>query len=164
MMAHAATAQDARFEDADEIPLRLRAESDEDLAVMAALLQDAVGKVGDAAFLKKKRRFVALVNRFRWEDAVAAERAGRPYERVRAAINIENVSHVRARGVATTESETVYSLLSLAFEPGEDGAGVVRLLLSGGAEIAAEVEALSLCVEDVSRPWTAKGTPGHGLD
>lgn len=151
---------DARMDMLEERPLRLRAEAEDDIVVLGALLQDAVGRVGDAAFLARKRRFVALVNRFRWES----ELAGREPERVRAAVNIENVSCVKARGVDASDKDAVYCVLSVTFEPGEDGAGLVRLILSGGAEIRAEVEALSIRVEDVSQPWTCKAAPHHLAD
>ena len=151
---------DARFEDAEK-PLRLLAGTPEDLAVLAALAQDAVGTVGEAAWLGKKRRFVALINRFRWEDAAAAERARRPFERVRATLSVEHVLAVRARGVALDAPATVYNLLHLAFEPGEDGAGVVRLALSGGGDIAISVEALEVTLTDVARPHQARGLPRH---
>ena len=157
--------QDARFADAepgaDARPVRLRAEGEADLRVLAALTQDAVGKVADAAFLGKRRRFVALTNRFRWEGKEAAERAGRPYERVRAALTIGEVLCVKARGVARHAPEAVYCLLDIVWEPGAEGAGVVRLVLSGGAEIAVQVEALDVTLEDVSRPWAAGGCPDH---
>lgn len=151
---------DARFEDADR-PLRLMAETAEDVAVMAAVLQDAVGVVGDAAFLPRRRRFVALLNRFRWEDRAAAERQGRPYERVRAVLSVENVAAARARGVDVSDRKAVYSLLDLAFEPGEDGAGVLRLRLAGGGDIALTVEAVDLTLVDVARPHVARGLPDH---
>ena len=49
-------------------PLRLRAEDTTDLTVLAAALQDAIFVVGDLAFDARERRFIASVNRFRWED------------------------------------------------------------------------------------------------
>ena len=155
---------DARFEDAADQPLRLTAESAEDLKVMAALAQDAVGKVGDGVFMPKKRRFVLQMNRFRWEDKAAAERAKRPYERVRSALTLENVSAVRARGVDAFDREAVWALLDIAFDPGADGAGVVRLVLSGGSEIAVSVEAIDASLADLTRPWEARGAPDHGAD
>jgi len=153
---------DARFEDADK-PLRLLAGTPEDLTILAALAQDAVGTVGEAAWLGKKRRFVALINRFRWEDAPAAERARRPFERVRATLCVEHVLGVRARGVALDAPDTVYNLLHLTFEPGDDGAGVVRLALSGGGDIAISVEALEVTLTDVARPHAARGVPRHDV-
>ena len=155
---------DARFEDAADQPLRLAAEGAEDLRVMAALAQDAVGKVGDGVFMPKKRRFVLQMNRFRWEDKRAAEAAGRPYERVRAALTLENVSTVRSRGVDAFDRDAVWSLLDIAFDEGGDGAGVVRLVLSGDAEIAVSVEAVEATLTDLTRPWEARAAPRHEDD
>lgn len=156
--------RDAHFHEGAENPLLLGAESGEDLKVIAALSQDGVGKVGEAAYLRSKRRFVILFNRFRWEDKVAAERARRPYERVRAALTIENAFAVKARGIRLQESDSVYNLLDLGFEPGADGQGVVTLALSGGGAIRVEVEALDVTLEDLSRPWEARGAPSHNDD
>ena len=64
---------DARFEDGDDRPLNLLARDGDDVAVISALLQDAVLPGADLKWDRKARRFVALVNRFRWEDRAAAE-------------------------------------------------------------------------------------------
>jgi hypothetical protein len=146
---------DARFEDAAE-PLRLKAESAEDLAVIAAVLQDAVGLVGDAAFLARRRRFAAVLNRFRWEDHGPAKA-----ERVRAGLSVENVRSVRARGFDPSARARPYSVLDLAFDSGEDGAGTLRMVLAGGAQIAFDVEALEVTLQDMSQPWPAQGIPSH---
>jgi hypothetical protein len=152
---------DARFADAADRPLRLTAETAEDLAVMATLAQDAVGRAADAAWLGRRRRFVAVMNRFRWEDKAAAERQRRPYERVRAALSVENVMAVRARGVPQGQPGAVFNLLDLLFEPGEDGTGTIRLILSGDAEIALSVEAIDVALRDLSRPWATVAAPAH---
>ena len=90
---------DARFEDAplSDRPLRLRAESADDLAVISSLVQDAVGKAGDIAWMPKKRRLVVLVHRFRWEDSAGAAQAHRPFERVRSAVTGARMLKVAAR-------------------------------------------------------------------
>ncbi len=150
-------AEDARFEDAAARPLRLIARSVEDLGVMGALTQDAAGKAADAAFLRRKRRFVALFNRYRWEEGAA-------FERVRAALSVENAQAVRARGLAKDAPDQVYNLLALRFEPGADTEGVLRLILSGDAEIAITVEALEITLTDISRPWPAQAAPRHEPD
>ena len=161
----AASGPDARFEDADagEKALRLKAETADDLAVISSLMQDAVGTLGDIVWMRKKRRLVVMANRFRWEDAEAAAAEGRPYERVRAALTLEDVLSVKGRGIAPGDREVVVSLLSVAFEPGEDGAGRVILTLAGDAEIAAEVECLDASLADLTRPWIAqaKAPPAH---
>jgi hypothetical protein len=147
--------EDARFEDGAERPLRLKAETPDDLAVLSALLQDAVGQSADISWLPRHRRLVLLVNRFRWEDAPKAERQGRPYERVRALLVVENAARVRASGIDPRDRDLVISILALGFEPGEDGAGVLRVTLAGDGELAVEVEALDVALTDVTRPYAA---------
>ena len=115
--------EDARFEDGAELPLRLRAETAEDLAVMSALLQDAVAQTSEIAWARQHRRFTLLLNRFRWEDAPAAERQGRPFERVRAVLAVDSVLKARTNGIDPRDRGLVLELLALAFEPGEDGGG-----------------------------------------
>ena len=157
---------DARFEDAplSDRPLRLRAESADDLAVISSLVQDAVGKAGDIAWMPRKRRLVVLVNRFRWEDSAEAEQARRPFERVRSALTVESVLKVRARGIDPAGKDQVYELLALLFEPSEDGAGTLTLTLAGNAEVSVKVECLEVTLADLTRPWAAKAgkAPEHG--
>lgn len=153
---------DAKFEDGGgEGPLRLRAESPEDLAVLSALTQDAVGKAGNAHYAPRRRRFSLLLYRFRWEDRARAERERRPFERVAAALTIDDVLRVRAAGIDPRERETVLNLLGLTFEPGEDGAGRLILACSGGATLSLDVECLSVGLVDLTRPWAAGGQPQH---
>ena len=157
---------DARFEDAplSDKPLRLRAESVDDLAVISSLVQDAVGKTGDVAWMPKKHRLVALVNRFRWEDSADALQARRPFERVRSAVTLENVLKVRVRGIDPANRDQIFDLLAIVFEPSEGCAGTLTLALAGNAEVAVEVECLELTLADLTRPWAAKSNhaPGHG--
>ncbi len=160
---------DARFEDASERPLRLAAESVEDLSVISALLQDAAGLARDLVWMRRKRRFVLFLNRFRWEDRDRAERAGRPYERVRAVALVENVMSVRATGLDPRDPDQALSVLQLIFEPStepEDPSGVLRVVLAGDGEIAIEVEALEMRLEDVTRPYVAPSgkAPDHSAD
>ena len=157
---------DARFEDAAERPIRLGAESAEDLEVISALLQDAVGRAGDFAWMRRKRRFALFLNRFRWEDRDRAERAGRGYERVRCVVLVENVESVRAAGLDPSDREQTVSLLRLEFHPSpdpEDPSGELRLILAGDGEVAIRVEALELRMEDVTRPYLAPSgkAPDH---
>jgi hypothetical protein len=155
---------DARFEDGSDAPLALIAQDAEDLGVMSALLQDAVLVVSDMRYVAKRREFGALLNRFRWEDRAAAERTGRAYERVRCMLVFNDVLSVRSQGVQQTEADTVLSLLSVAFEPGEDGMGRVRLTLAGDGEVVLEVESLNATARDVTRPYAApsRKVPDHG--
>ena len=53
---------DARFEDGEERPLRLLAREAADLAVMSALLQDAVLTGADLRYSRARRQFSMLLN------------------------------------------------------------------------------------------------------
>lgn len=155
---------DARFEEGGEAPLRLVAQDAEDLKVISTLLQDAVLPLTELAFDARRRRFALLLNRFRWEDRAEAERIGRAYERVRSLLVVEDVRKVQTMGFDRADKELVLSLLSMSFEPAEDGAGRLTLTLAGDGAIALDVEALEIRLDDVTRPYRAPSgkVPGHG--
>ncbi|MFE3838981.1 DUF2948 family protein [Pseudogemmobacter sonorensis] len=166
---------DARFADGDEGPLLLIARGPGDVPVLSALVQDAVLPPGEMRYAPKQRRFAALLNRFRWEDREAAEREGRPYERVRSLLTVEDVLAVRSAGIDhPDDSDAVLSILSLDWQPAaqapaEDvdpalaGPGRLVLILAGGGAIALELEALEIRLEDVTRPYLApsRKRPDH---
>lgn len=140
---------DASFADGDEAPLRLRAFDADDLTVVSGLVQDAVFPGAEMTWDSKARRFAVLLNRFRWE------RSGREAERVQTVLAIEDAVAVQSQGIDPKENETVLSLLTITFEPGEDGAGRVILTLAGDGAIAIAVEALEVVLQDVTRPYLA---------
>ena len=154
---------DARFEDGGEGPLRLMAQEAGDVPVISALLQDAVLPVGEMRLDRKRRRLVALVNRFRWEDRDAAKTAGRGYERVRSLLTVEDVLSARVQGVDLAAKDVVLSILSLEFVAGQDGTGRLIVTLAGDGAVALEVEALDLRLEDVTKPYYApsRHAPDH---
>ncbi len=155
--------EDATFEDGREAPLRLKALDAEDLSVLAALVQDAVFPGAEMRWDKKTRRFAILLNRFRWEDADKARQRKRDYERVQSVLAFEDVMRVQSQGVDKSDTDMVYSLLSMAFEAGEDGTGRIELTLAGDGAIALEVEALEVLLQDVTRPYVAPSAkaPSH---
>lgn len=155
--------EDARFEDGGETPLRLKALDADDLAVLSALVQDSIFPAKEMVWKQKERRFAILLNRFRWEDVTAAELRRRPVERVQSVLVIEDVVSVQSQGVNKSDGEMVLSLLSIAFEAGEDGTGHVLLTFAGDGQIRLEVEALEVIVRDVTRPYVApsRAVPTH---
>lgn len=156
-------AEDARFEDGAERPLHLKAETAEDVPVVAALVQDAVLAITDMSWQPKLRRLALLINRFRWEDRAAAEARGRAYERVRSLLVIDGVLSVSSQGIDRGDKDAVLSILDIQWKPADDAAGRVELVLAGDGGIAAEVECLDLTLKDVTRPYAATSgkVPGH---
>lgn len=141
---------DARFEDGANRPVNLVARDGDDLAVISALIQDAVLSAGDLRYQKSRRRFALLINRFRWEDT-----AGHAPERVRSLLVLEDVTVAQGLGVQRSDPELVLSLLSLDWEPGVDGSGLVTLTFAGDGALALGVEALDVSLKDVTRPYLA---------
>ncbi len=131
--------------------------------MLAALVQDAVFPITEMRWQKARRRFALLVNRFRWEDREAADRAGRSYERVQSLLVVDEAMAVRTQGIDRADRDTVLSLLDIGWEAGEDGTGRVLLTLAGDGAIAIEVEALDVTLRDVTRPYLAPSgkAPNH---
>jgi len=166
------TMADARFEDAQERPLRLIAQDVEDLKVISALVQDAVLTARDLTFSTRRRRFSLLVNRFRWEDHAQAQAAGRAFERVRAVLDFGDVIRVSHQGLDRRDPDTILSLLAVDFTADADAAvdaplsGRVLLTFAGNGAIALDVECLEVTLADVTRPYVApsRRAPDHGPD
>ncbi|HWF64232.1 MAG TPA: DUF2948 family protein [Rhizomicrobium sp.] len=136
---------------------KLKAGDAEDLEVISARLQDAVGRLKDFVWLPKERRFAVLLNRFRWEETKG------PGTRVQAALRFDGVSKVQSQNVKLGAPEAVVSLLAIRFTPlgGDDPGGVVELTLAGGGAFRLTVECIDAELADLTRPWTARAKPDH---
>lgn len=153
--------QDAKYEDAEELPLRLKVQDAEDLAVVSALLQDAVLPMKETSWQPDTNRFGMLVNRFRWEDKAQAENGKRAYERVQSMLVIDCVQNVSSMGIDHTNKDQIISILAVNYE-----AGKVVFTLAGDGALALDVECLDITVKDVTKPYAAvsKSAPKHALD
>lgn len=145
---------------AEPKPLRLKAEDQDDLTVISAALQDAVGQLGDFSFDPRSRRFLMVVNRYRWEAA----RPGKRGERVRTALEVDSVLAAKSRNLKQGAPDAVVSLLAMSFEPGEAPGGQLVLTFSGDGELRLSVECIDLILADVSEPWRARVQPGHRFE
>jgi hypothetical protein len=154
--------EDAKFEDAREAPVNLAALDIEDLNVISSLVQDAIFPITEMAWRAGQRRFALLLNRFRWEDEGQGRHAP---ERVQALLVIDNVLGVASNGIDRADKDLILSLLTVSFEPAEDGAGHVILTLAGDGAIRLSVEALEVTLRDVTRPYVAPSgkAPSHRL-
>lgn len=153
--------EDARFEDGGEQPLNLGAFDQDDLKVIAALAQDAVFPVTEIRWQRAQNRLGLLINRLRRET----DRHPEGVERVQSLLVVENALSVASQGIDRADKDVVLSLLDIAWEPGEDGAGHVLLTLAGDGAIRVAVEALELRLRDVTRPYRAPSgkLPQHPL-
>ena len=138
-------------------PMALVAADRDDLQAISALLQDAVLKIGDAAYLEAERRFAFVTNRFVWE--VPAGFLGRG-QRVRAGVHFDDVTNVRAKNLRLDAKDAVVEILNTDYEGDENG-GVITINLAGGGAIALSVEAINAHLKDLSEPWRASRRPKH---
>jgi hypothetical protein len=157
--------------------LRLSAEDADDLAVIAACVQDALVPIGDMAFLPAEKRFLLALNRFRWdrldaeklaasETAPAPDRGdapfweghdkGPPFERVMSGLRFESVAAVRTKGLDLRNRERILELLTIQAEPGS-----VLLVFASDAIIRLEVEKLQCYLEDFGDSWPTRWRPRH---
>lgn len=138
---------------APPMALRLLAQDPDDLAVIAAALQDAVTRIGDIRYEAKGDRLTVTVNRYRWEGA------GR--ERVRAALQLGSVLSVQARRLRRGAKDAVIELLTVAFEPADPPGGVITFTFAGGGDLRVAVECIDAILADVSAPWPTPRIPNH---
>ena len=96
--------------------LKLLARDEEDLAVISAILQDALIPVSEMAYLPEEHRFALVANRFRWEAP-----PGRPREKLERRLtgfSIGGVSAVRRRGAGPARAACRRACSPCASNPG----------------------------------------------
>ena len=103
-------------------------------------------------WFSEDRQFAVLLNRMRWEDP-GRERHGA--ERVQSVLVASNVLRAASQGIDRSDRDLILSVLSVSYEPGEDGAGQLLLTLAGDGAIRLDVEALEVQLRDVTRPYSA---------
>lgn len=145
-------------------PLKLRAEDDEDLAVIAACLSGAIGCLNEMAYDRDARRFGAILVRPLWqaEDAAApgavapdagpGESTAAPelpkLRRMRAGLHFDHVNAVRYRRLDRRAPHTLLQLVSIVSAPLSERFGVI-LSFAGGGEVFLEVDRLSGRMRDL---------------
>ncbi len=140
-------------------PLHLAARDREDLAVISALLQDAVARLGDLAYFVSQRRFAAVFNRYRWEDK--SRGAG---QRIRTGVNFRGVLGVQTVGLTLNAKDQLVELLAIHTQDADSGGVRITLIFAGGGAIRLEAECVDCELNDVSYPWRASARPSHTTD
>jgi hypothetical protein len=138
-------------------PLKLRAEDEEDLEVISAILQDALVAVADIAYLPDEQRFVLVANRVRREAPAAGPRP--KLERRLSGLRFDGVTAVQRRGFTPREGERLLVLLAIRAE-----AGRLFLDFAGGSSIRLEVERILCHLDDLGEPWPTRWRPRHPVE
>lgn len=133
--------------------LKLRAADADDLATLSALLQDALVPVGDLRPDPENKRFVAVMNRYRWET-------GRK-ERGLCALTIDQVRRTRTRGFDPKAHGRLLSLLAIRIAEPDDAPAALELTFAADVAIRVDVDALAVYAEDLSTPYPTLFEPRH---
>ena len=147
-------------------PLRLRAVDADDLAVIAACLQDALIPLNEMAFLAADHRFMAAFTRFCREcldDPDGPDCDGLMQRQ--SVLTLEQVDAVRFRGLDPRFGRVRLELLTIVAEHEEDeDACRVTLLFAGDVAIQVQARHLAARLEDFGEPWPARCAPAHGFE
>ena len=138
--------------------LRLMAFDPEDLAVIAAHVQDAILRVGDMLYLPHEKRFVLVLKRFDWLASVA----GAP-QRAQTGLHFEQVRKASLAGLPHGPARRHPEFAGCRILPGEPPGGSVLLVFSGGCAVRLEVECLEARMADLGPRWRVRHAPGHGV-
>jgi hypothetical protein len=140
--------------------LHLHALDADDLECLSALMQDALLRVGDIAFLPERQRFALVVSRFDW----AGEGEGR-LERARSGLHFDHVTRARCQNMARDRPDGVLCLLAIVCTGATEApACQIRLIFAGGAEILLDTECVEAHLADLGPRWAVAARPTHKLD
>ncbi|WP_026942161.1 DUF2948 family protein [Hellea balneolensis] len=133
--------------------LRLKAETQDDLQVIAAAVQDAILRVGEINYDLRGRSLTLRMTRFQHESDKAA--------RAQSGIRFDSVLGVRTRGIDRSDPEAMAVLLNVVFDETDKPAGVLSLIFAGGGELQADVECLDVILADVTGARETNKLPLH---
>lgn len=134
---------------------RLRAEDVEDLAVIAALMQDATTRIADMAYDPAERTFMLAAERFRRE----AEPVDGKLTQIDVALVFGCIKTVQHRGMITEDPGSPLTMLTIATEPGQDTLYRIALVFDGGGEIRLTSDCMHCRFEEFGEPVVSDQSP-----
>ncbi|MBM3648962.1 MAG: DUF2948 family protein [Alphaproteobacteria bacterium] len=137
--------------------LQLSALDADDLGVISAAVQDALVAVRDCVHFKAEKRFVLLLNRFRWE---ADPTVDTPYSRTHSALVFNEVAGVRHQRIPLGDPDRMLELLAVA----QDDPKSVTLRFAADRAIRLEIGRLACHLGDVGEPWPTPWKPAHPVE
>ena len=151
-------APDRRTDDGMTERMRLRAEDIEDLAVIAALLQDARLSLAEMVFDPKENRFAAAFTRYRRElGHDPATCAG--LTEISTALVFDCIDEVKHRGLDPDSPTQEFALLTIATEPGETWLFHINLIFEGDRAIQLRSYCIDCRLDDFGEARRSVSTP-----
>ena len=138
--------------------LRLRAADCEDLAVIAACLQDARITLREMVYQPVERRFMAAFTRYRRErQADPASCDG--LTECASALVFDGIDEVKYKGLDPEAGDQELVLLTIATEPGRAKLIHIDLVFAGRAEIQLRTDRIDCRLDDFGEPVECTVTP-----
>jgi hypothetical protein len=125
--------------------LHLLAQSEADVPVLSAVVQDAAVRRVDISYDPRARRVIVLMARYCWDIDTPT--------RSRCALRIDHVEGMQQRGM---DDSTTLELLSLSVHGTQ-----VHLTFAGKATLRLHIETIDMSLDDFGEPWSATRVPKH---
>lgn len=138
-------------------PLSLMAKDAEDVKVLSAYLQDAILILGETKHIPSEKKFLLVLNRFRWE--AQNEQGDFPagiHERVHSGLCIDHVEKIASKNIDLKKTDAFLSLLAVHWEDGH-----IDMVFAGGGIIRLTVHTLGLYLKDLDQSWPTQWCPRH---
>ena len=139
--------------------LKLIANSEDDLRVISAHLQDAIVATPDIANLKKNRIFLLQLNRFMWEDVEKG--VFRKNKRIRTILKFENVLNVLSKNIDQRKKDKFLDFLAIETNITPDNNYEMKIIFAGDSIIRIISEAIEVTLDDQGEAWETKNKPKH---
>ena len=137
--------------------LKLFANSEEDLRVISAHLQDSITQVKNIAHLKKNRIFLIQFNRFMWEDIEKG--VFRKNRRIQSVLKFDNILDVFSMNINQKNSDRFLDFLAIETKCLSDKSYQIKLNFAGGILIKLNAEIIECFLEDQGDSWETKNKP-----
>ena len=137
--------------------LKLLANSEEDLRVISAHLQDSITQVKNIVHLKKNRIFLIQFNRFMWEDIEKG--VFRKNRRIQSVLKFDNILDVFSKNINQKKSDRFLDFLAIETKCLSDKSYQIKLNFAGGILIKLNAEIIECFLEDQGESWETKNKP-----
>ena len=137
--------------------LKLLANSEEDLRVISAHLQDSITQVKNIAHLKKNRIFLVQFNRFMWEDIEKG--VFRKNRRIQSVLKFDNILDVFSKNINQKKSDRFLDFLAIETKCLSDKSYQIKLNFAGGILIKLNAEIIECFLEDQGDSWETRNKP-----
>ena len=138
--------------------LRLKATDPEDLAVIAACLQDARICLKEMVFQPAEHRFMAAFTRYRRERMKDWSSCDGLTECLTALV-FDGIGEVKYRGLDAAHPDRELVLLTIATEPGKHHLIHIDLVFEGDVQIQLRTDRIDCRLDDFGAPEPCKVTP-----